>query len=53
MERWKGIVLIVVGSILWGATGPMIEWVLGNSSMTVSFFLTIRLVIAGHLYWCF
>jgi drug/metabolite transporter (DMT)-like permease len=47
MERWKGIVLIVIGSILWGATGPMIEWVLGNSSMTVSFFLTIRLVIAG------
>ena len=47
MERWKGIFLIVIGSILWGATGPMIEWVLGNSSMAVSFFLTIRLVIAG------
>ncbi|PZX05773.1 EamA-like transporter family protein [Psychrobacillus insolitus] len=47
MERWKGIVLIVIGSILWGATGPMIEWVLGNNSMAVSFFLTIRLVSAG------
>lgn len=47
MERWKGIVLIIVGSILWGATGPMMEWVLENSEFTVSFFLTVRLTLAG------
>ncbi|MFJ5769415.1 DMT family transporter [Psychrobacillus sp. NPDC093180] len=47
MGRWKGIVLIVFGSMLWGATGPMMEWVFKNSGLSVSFFLTVRLIIAG------
>ncbi|GGA22192.1 DMT family transporter [Psychrobacillus lasiicapitis] len=47
MGRWKGIVLIVFGSMLWGATGPMMEWVFKNSALSVSFFLTVRLIIAG------
>lgn len=47
MERWKGIILIVFGSMLWGATGPMMEWVFKNSGLSVSFFLTVRLIIAG------
>jgi len=45
--RYKGILLIVLGSILWGATGPMMEWVLNNTSLSVSFFLTVRLITAG------
>lgn len=47
MNRWKGITLIIVGSMLWGATGPMMEWILNTSGLSVSFFLTIRLVSAG------
>lgn len=47
MERWKGIVLIIVGSMLWGATGPMMEWIMEESGISVSFFLTVRLVVAG------
>lgn len=47
MGRWKGIILIVFGSMLWGATGPMMEWVFKNSGLSVSFFLTVRLIIAG------
>lgn len=47
MERWKGIILIIVGAMLWGATGPMMEWVLEDSGISVSFFLTVRLVVAG------
>lgn len=47
MNRSKGIWLIIFGSILWGATGPMMEWVLHNSEITVSFFLTVRLIVAG------
>ena len=47
MERWKGILLIIVGAMLWGASGPMMEWVLSNSGLSVPFFLTIRLTIAG------
>ncbi len=47
MERGKGIFLIVIGSILWGLSGPMMEWVLKNTEMSISFFLTIRLLAAG------
>lgn len=47
MKRSKGIILITIGSILWGATGPMMEWVLHNSELSVSFFLTVRLIVAG------
>ncbi|WP_318614913.1 DMT family transporter [Sporosarcina sp. YIM B06819] len=47
MERLKGIVMIISGAMLWGATGPMMEWILLNSAMSVSYMLTIRLLIAG------
>lgn len=47
MERVKGITMIISGAMLWGATGPMMEWILLNSDMTVSYLLTVRLFIAG------
>ncbi|MFJ8065940.1 DMT family transporter [Psychrobacillus sp. NPDC096426] len=47
MGRWKGIVLIIFGSMLWGASGPMMEWVLKESNLSVPFFLTVRLTVAG------
>ena len=47
MIRLKGIAMIVSGAMLWGATGPMMEWILLNSNMTVSFMLTFRLLLAG------
>ena len=49
MERLKGIILIISGSILWGATGPLMEWLLDHTVLTVSFMLTIRLTVAGVL----
>ncbi|WP_255473174.1 DMT family transporter [Rummeliibacillus sp. SL167] len=45
----KGIVMIISGAMLWGATGPMMEWVLSHSGLTVPFMLTIRLFFAGLL----
>jgi len=39
--------MIISGAILWGASGPMMEWILLNSNMTVAFMLTIRLFFAG------
>lgn len=39
--------MVVIGSMMWGATGPMMEWMLSESSITVSFMLTIRLLVAG------
>lgn len=47
MDRLKGISLIISGAMLWGATGPMMEWILLNSDMSVSFMLTVRLLLAG------
>lgn len=47
MTRLKGIAMIIVGAILWGATGPMMEWLLRNTEMSVSFMLTVRLLLAG------
>lgn len=47
MERFKGVLLIISGAMLWGATGPLMEYILESSRMTVPFMLTIRLLGAG------
>ncbi|CAM3139258.1 EamA family transporter [Filibacter tadaridae] len=47
MKRAKGITMIVSGAMLWGATGPMMEWILRTSDMSISFMLTVRLFLAG------
>ncbi|MBK3495501.1 EamA family transporter [Viridibacillus sp. YIM B01967] len=52
-RRLKGIAMIIFGAMLWGATGPLMEWVLSNSDLTVSFMLTVRLVSAGLLLLSF
>ena len=47
MIRLKGILMIVIGSMLWGATGPLIEWILVNTKLSASFMLSLRLMVAG------
>lgn len=49
MERLKGIAMIIIGSMFWGATGPMMEWLLQKTTMTAEFMLAVRLTIAGIL----
>ncbi|UNT55229.1 DMT family transporter [Lysinibacillus capsici] len=49
MKRLKGIIFIVSGAMLWGATGPLMEWLLNHTPLTISFMLTIRLSVAGIL----
>ena len=41
--------MIIAGAMLWGASGPMMEWLLDNTEMSVSFMLIIRLLFAGAL----
>lgn len=53
MNRIKGIAMILSGAALWGATGPLMEWILGVYGMSVSFLLTLRLIIAGLLLLLF
>ncbi|MFC5542990.1 MAG: DMT family transporter [Bacilli bacterium] len=47
MKHIKGIMLIVTGAMMWGTTGPLTEWILKSSGMTVNFLLTVRLLVAG------
>lgn len=49
MLRAKGIAMIMIGSMLWGLTGPIMEWILGETDISVPFLLTIRLVLSGIL----
>ncbi|KFL43051.1 multidrug transporter [Lysinibacillus sp. BF-4] len=53
MQRLKGILMIVTGAMLWGATGPLMEWLLSETPLTVPFLLTIRLTVAGVLLLLF
>lgn len=46
MLRAKGILMIVVGAMFWGATGPMMEWIL-DQGMSKQFLLILRLLVAG------
>ncbi|WP_316568931.1 DMT family transporter [Neobacillus sp. YIM B06451] len=45
--RAKGLAMIVIGAMLWGATGPIMEWILSETKITVPFMLTIRMLVAG------
>lgn len=45
MTRVKGIAMIIIGSMFWGGSGPMMEWILGVTDISVPFLLTIRLTL--------
>lgn len=47
MNRLRGIIMIIAGSMLWGATGPTMEWLLNQTMMTAEFMLALRLILAG------
>ncbi|WP_059170511.1 DMT family transporter [Bacillus sp. FJAT-27445] len=47
--RAKGLAMIVIGAMLWGTTGPIMEWILSETKITVPFMLTIRMLVAGVL----
>ena len=53
MLRLKGILMITIGSMCWGATGPMMEWILDNTHMSVPILLTVRVTLAGILLLSF
>lgn len=45
--------MILGGAMLWGATGPLIEWTLAFFNLSVPFLLTLRMSIAGVLLLIF
>lgn len=48
MHRLKGIMMIVIGALFWGATAPMMEWIF-QSDISVATFIAWRLLVAGAL----
>ncbi|MDQ0428221.1 drug/metabolite transporter (DMT)-like permease [Planomicrobium stackebrandtii] len=53
MQRLKGVSMILIGAMLWGATGPLMEWTMEIYGISVPFLLTIRLIVAGLLLLLF
>ena len=53
MNRIKGIAMIITGSVFWGATGPMMEWMMHEYSLTPTFVSTLRLMLAGLMLLLF
>nr|WP_316046919.1 EamA family transporter [Planococcus glaciei] len=49
MNRVKGIAMIISGAMLWGATGPLMQWSLGTFGFSPEFLSTVRLILAGLL----
>ena len=45
--RLKGIFYIIIGSILWGISGPMMEWIFAATNMSLLFVIAIRLTLSG------
>ena len=45
--RLKGLLYIITGSMLWGLSGPMMEWVLARADLTLPFIISIRLILSG------
>lgn len=53
MMRFKGISFILIGSVFWGLTGPIMEWIFGVTKITVPFLVTFRLILSGILLLAF
>ncbi|RHW42014.1 EamA/RhaT family transporter [Neobacillus notoginsengisoli] len=47
--RAKGLAMILAGAMLWGTTGPLMEWMLTETGVSVPFLLAIRMAVAGVL----
>ena len=45
--RLKGIFYIIIGSILWGISGPMMEWIFDATNLSLLFVIAIRLTLSG------
>lgn len=45
--------MIIFGAMLWGTTGPMMEWILNSGDMSVSTITFSRLLVAGVIILMF
>jgi drug/metabolite transporter (DMT)-like permease len=49
LPRWKGILLALVGASLWGFSGNAAEWIFAHSTVTATWLVSVRMVMAGVL----
>lgn len=45
--RIKGLSYIIIGSMLWGLSGPMMEWIFARTGLSIMFVIAIRLTLSG------
>lgn len=50
--RLKGLAYIITGSMLWGLSGPMMEWIFARVDLSLSFVIAIRLILSGIILLC-
>ncbi|KOP81528.1 hypothetical protein AMS60_02955 [Bacillus sp. FJAT-21945] len=48
-SRSLGLIMIIIGAALWGISGPIIQWLFKQTTITSIDFLIIRLLLAGIL----
>ncbi|KQL18467.1 DMT family transporter [Cytobacillus solani] len=48
-SRRLGLIMIIIGAALWGISGPIIQWLFQQTTITSIDFLIIRLLLAGIL----
>ena len=47
--KYKGLIMLVLGTTLWGVSGPLIQWFFQKTKLTSIEFLIFRLLFAGLL----
>lgn len=52
-SRRLGLMMIISGAVLWGLSGPMIQWLFHHAELSSSSFLVVRLLLAGIVILCF
>ncbi len=52
-SRRLGLMMIISGAILWGLSGPMIQWLFHHTELSSGSFLVVRLLLAGIFMLCF
>lgn len=51
--RHIGLFMIITGAVLWGVSGPMIQWLFQHTNLTSADYLVVRLIAAGVITLCF
>ena len=49
-QRTKGIILVIIGSMLWGVSGTVAQYLFQKKGFSTEWLVVIRLLISGVRY---